>query len=289
VSSQSSTAALFPGQGSSLAGVKPLVLRHCEDLYVLCRDLVGDDPFDRAAESTRYAQPAIFLASLAGWRAIGQIRLQPRAYAGHSLGELSALTAAGVWSEADGLRLVAVRAGLMADASTRADGGMLALLKGDLAAARRLADRFGVTLANDNAVGQTVLSGPRAALRAAARAAREAGFRTISLDVAGAFHSPSMSSAVEPFARALREVPLGTPNAPVFSGLTAEPFEDIPAQLSDALCAPVRWRETMLALDRFGIERYLDVGPDAVLARLVERNLVEPEVVVASEALGVAA
>lgn len=284
-----STAALFPGQGSSLAGVKPLVLRHCEDLYALCCELVGDDPFDRAGESTRYAQPAIFLASLAGWRAIGQIAPQTSAFAGHSLGELSALTAAGVWSGADGLRLVALRASLMADASRCAEGGMLALLKGDLAGARRLADRFGVTLANDNAVGQAVLSGPRAALNAAARAAREAGFRTIALDVAGAFHSPSMRPAVEPFARALRAVPLSPPSVPVLSGLTAEPFVDIPAQLSDALCAPVRWRETMLALDRLGIERYVDVGPDAVLARLVERNLPDPEVVVHSETLGVAA
>jgi malonyl CoA-acyl carrier protein transacylase len=182
-----------------------------------------------------------------------------------------------------------LRAHLMADASSGGEGGMLALLKGDLAGARRLADRFALTLANDNAVGQSVLSGPRAALNAAAKAAREAGFRTIALDVSGAFHSPSMRPAVEPFARALAAMPLGPPSAPVFSGLTAEPFEDIPAQLSDALCAPVRWRETLLALDRLGIERYIDVGPDAVLARLVERNLPDPEVVVGSEALGVVA
>jgi malonyl CoA-acyl carrier protein transacylase len=288
VPSKLATAALFPGQGCSLAGVKPLVVRHCEHLYSLCCGLVGDDPFDRAEQSTRYAQPAIFLASLAGWRSMRPVRLETSAFAGHSLGELAALTAAGVWSEADGLRLVILRASLMADAASGDDGGMLAVLKGDLAGARQLADRFGVALANDNAVGQTVLSGPRAALNLAARAAREAGLRTIALDVAGAFHSPSMTAAVEPFARALRAVRPKPPSAPVFSGLTAEPFTDIPAQLSDALCASVRWRETMLALDRFGIERYVDVGPDEVLARLVQRNLPHPAIV-RGEELGVAA
>jgi malonyl CoA-acyl carrier protein transacylase len=288
VASQLSTAALFPGQGCSLAGARELVLRHCEELYPLCCDLVGDDPFERAGESTLYAQPAIFLASIAGWRAIGPAALDVDAFAGHSLGELSALTAAGVWSGADGLRLVTLRASLMADAGAEGDGGMLAVLKGDLDQARWLAGRFGVTLANDNAVGQAVLSGPRPALNAAATAAREAGLRTIALDVAGAFHSPAMLPAIEPFASALRAVRLDPPSAPVFCGLTAEPFVDIPQQLSDALCAPVRWRETTLALEELGIERFVDVGPDAVLARLTQRNLPDREVA-RGEELGVAA
>jgi [acyl-carrier-protein] S-malonyltransferase len=282
VPSQPTTAALFPGQGSDLDGTSALVQRHCEDLYELCCDLLAADPFEHAGESTRYAQPAIFLASIAAWRAMAR-GMRASAFAGHSLGELSALTAAEVWSEADGLRLVVLRAGLMADASADHDGGMLALLKGDVGQARDLAERFGVTLANDNGVGQTVLSGSRDALSAAVVAARADGLRAIALDVAGAFHSPAMRPAAEPFRRAVEGVPLGQPSAPVISGLTARPFADVPAQLSEALCAPVRWRETVLALDRLGIERFLDVGPDAVIARLVKRSLPHREVVLAEE------
>jgi malonyl CoA-acyl carrier protein transacylase len=282
VPSQLPTAALFPGQGSALDGAGPLVRRQCEDLYELCRDLIGDDPFERAGESTRYAQPAIFLASIAAWRAMSS-GLRASAFAGHSLGELSALTAAEVWSEADGLRLVVLRAGLMADASASGDGGMLALLKGDLEQANALAERFGVTLANDNGIGQTVLSGAPEALSAAASAARAEGLRAIALDVAGAFHSPAMRPAVEPFRRAVEGVELSEPSAPVLSGLTARSFEDVPVQLSEALCAPVRWRETVLALDQLGIERFLDVGPDVVLARMVKRSLPHREVSCAQE------
>jgi malonyl CoA-acyl carrier protein transacylase len=258
------------------------VQRHCEDLYDLSCDLLGADPFEHAGESTRYAQPGIFLASLAAWRGMAP-GLRVSAFAGHSLGELSALTAAEVWSEADGLRLVVLRASLMADTSADGAGGMLALLKGDLDQAHALAERFGVTLANDNAVGQTVLSGSPDALSAAASAARADGLRAIALDVTGAFHSPAMRAAVEPFRRAVEGVPLSPPNAPVLSGLTAQPFEEIPAQLSEALCAPVRWRETVLALEQLGIERFLDVGPDMVLARLAKRSVPHREVVCAEE------
>jgi len=266
VATQPSTAALFPGQGCSLGDARALALRHCEELYALSTELLGADPFERAGHSTRYAQPAIFLASIAQWRAIAASGFRASAFAGHSLGELSALTAAGVWSAADGLRLVVQRAGLMADAGDRDDGGMLALLKGELEQARELAERFGVTLANDNAIGQVVLSGPRDAL-----------------DVTGAFHSPAMRPAVEPFRRAVEDVSPRDPAAPVLSGLSAQPFEDLPAQLSEALCAPVRWRETVIALDRAGIERFVDVGPDAVLARLVRRSLPERDVLEAEE------
>jgi malonyl CoA-acyl carrier protein transacylase len=283
VATQPSTAELFPGQGCSLGDTRALALRHCEELYALSSELLGADPFERAGHSTRYAQPAIFLASIAQWRAIAASGFRASAFAGHSLGELSALTAAGVWSAADGLRLVVQRAGLMADAGDRDDGGMLALLKGELEQARELAERFGVTLANDNAIGQVVLSGPRDALAAVADAARASGMRAIALDVTGAFHSPAMRPAVEPFRRAVEGVSPRDPAAPVLSGLSAQPFEDLPAQLSEALCAPVRWRETVIALDRAGITRFVDVGPDVVLARLVRRSLPARDVLEAEE------
>jgi malonyl CoA-acyl carrier protein transacylase len=165
---------------------------------------------------------------------------------------------------------------------------MLVLLKGDIDQARVLAERFGVTVANDNSPGQAVLSGSDRALAGAAAAAHEAGLRTVQLNVKGAFHSPAMRAAVEPFRRAVERVELGVPLASVFSGLTTEPFENVAAELSQALCAPVRWRETTVGLARLGVERFLDVGPDAVLAGLSRRN-VPDRTIVSAEELGVAA
>lgn len=279
-------AVLFPGQGSSVADARPIVDAHCAELHELSSGLLGADPFERASESTRFAQPAIFLASIAGWRALAPT-LQPYAFAGHSLGELSALTAAGVFDTEAALRLVILRAALMADAAGVGEpGGMLAVLKGEPGQAESLAAACKVVVANDNAPGQSVLSGPRERLREAAQMAREQGLRAIALDVSGAFHSPALEPTCEPFERAVRSLPIATPDAPVFSSLTAQPFGDVAAQLGAALTSPVRWRETMLALDAFGATSFVDVGPDRVLARLAERNLPGCHVV-AFEELGV--
>ncbi len=217
-------------------------------------------------ESTRFAQPAIFCASMAAWQ---RLDVSPRAGAGHSLGELAALTAAGVFSLEDALRLVVVRGRLMAEADD--SGSMLALVGGDPADAAAIAATADVTVANDNAPGQVVLSGDRERLAQAEEAARERGIRALPLDVAGAFHSPSMAPAVEPFRTALDGVVLGAPRFEVFSCATAAPFADVRAELAAALVRPVRWRETVLALGEAGAESYVDVGPGKVLARLMKR------------------
>jgi malonyl CoA-acyl carrier protein transacylase len=276
-------AVLFPGQGSSVADVRAIVEAHCADLYDLSCGLLGGDPFERASEGTRFAQPAIFLASIAGWRSLAG-SLKPFAFAGHSLGEISALTAAGVFETEDALRLIILRAALMADAACVGEpGGMLAVLKGEPGQAEALADACGVVVANDNAPGQSVLSGTRERLREAAQQAREQGLRAIALDVSGAFHSPVVECASQPFERAVRSLSTAAPEAPVFSGLTAQPFTDVAVQLGAALTNPVRWRETMLALDALGATSFVDVGPDRVLARLAERNLPGRRVAVLEE------
>jgi malonyl CoA-acyl carrier protein transacylase len=130
-----------------------------------------------------------------------------------------------------------------------------------------------VTVANDNAPGQVVLSGTREALARAEEDARDHGRRAIALNVAGAFHSPLMEPAVEPFQKALAETKLGEPRFPVVSCATTEPFSDVRAELAAALTSPVRWRETMLALQDAGCTRYVEVGPGKVLARLGKRIL----------------
>ena len=160
---------------------------------------------------------------------------------------------------------------------------MLAVLKGTIEQAQQLADAHGVTVANDNAPGQVVLSGRSSRLKAAALGARELRVRAIVLDVAGAFHSPDMASASPRFRRALGRVDLHGPSAPVISGVTAQPFEDVRGQLAAALTRPVRWREAMQTIYAMGVRRYVDVGPDEVLAKLVARNVPECEAITIEE------
>ncbi len=241
------------------------------DLLAAVIDLVGEDPFPLVDRSTRYAQPAIFCASLAGWTRVRD-RVDPIALAGHSLGELTALAAGGVLDDLDALALVVLR-GLLMDVAGAASGGgtMLAVLGATPAQAAALASRHGVSLANDNAPGQVVLSGAPAALKAARDDARGSGLRAVALDVTGAFHSPQMQRAVIPFREALAEVEVQQPDIPVISCATARPFGDPREELADALVSPVRWRETMVALAQSGATTFVDVGPGAVLAKLAPR------------------
>ena len=272
--------ALFPGQGSQTPEMRDLVARRDPDLLERVTVLVGEDPFPRAGESTRFAQPAIFCASLAGWDALG---LEPAAAAGHSLGELAALAAAGVLSRDAALRLVVLRGELMADADDV--GSMLALVGATQEDAEAVAAEAGVTVANDNAPGQVVLSGPREKLARAEELAKERGRRALPLDVAGAFHSPSMEPAVKPFRAALDETELHEPAFPVFSCASTKPFEDVRAELAAALTKPVRWRETVLALHEAGARRFVEVGPGKVLARLGKRIVPDSPVETPAEEL----
>ena len=266
------TAVLLPGQGSQVAGMRDAVAAARPDLLEAVLGLVGDDPFERIADSTRFAQPAIFCASLAGWARAAHRVSAPLAVAGHSLGELTALAVAGAVDELDALRLVVLRGRLRADAGEASGGGtMLAVLGAEPAQAAALADAHGVCVANDNAPGQIVLSGDAEDLRAVRRQARAEGLRAIPLDVAGAFHSPQMAAAVAPLRAALARVTWRRPRAPVYSCASAQPFADPVRELSDALVSPVRWRETMAALDAAGARAYLDAGPGAVLAKLAPR------------------
>jgi [acyl-carrier-protein] S-malonyltransferase len=272
------TAILFPGQGSQTPDMGETVSRVRPDLVSLVEQIVGEDPFVRAEEGTRYAQPAIFCASLAGWEALG--RPSGDFMAGHSLGELAALVAAGCLTERDGLELVALRGKLMQESGERAgDGGMLALLGAGAADhAGELADAHGLAVANDNSPQQVVLSGDRGSFEAASAAAKELGLRPMDLPVTGAFHSPMMAEAVPPFVAALERVEVSTPQGvTVFSAVTAAPFEDVRAQLAQALTMPVRWRETLVAIRDRGAERFVEVGPGRVLTGLVKRTLKDVE------------
>ena len=273
----SKTAILFPGQGSQTPEMRDDVERARPDLLELVTEIVGEDPFPKAEEGTNYAQPAIFCASLAGWERLG--RPDGDFMAGHSLGELAALVAAGSLEERDGLELVALRGRLMQDSGEAAgDGGMLALVgRGAADHAPELAEAHGLSVANDNSPQQVVLSGAKQALPEAAEAAKELGLRAIELSVSGAFHSPMMAAAVPEFEQAVKQVKISPSRVEVLSAVTAAPFEDAAAQLTEALTSPVRWRETLIALHDRGADRFVEVGPGKVLSGLVKRTLSDVE------------
>lgn len=262
-------AVVFPGQGSQTPDMRDRVAARAPALLERVTALVGEDPFPRVSESTRFAQPAIFCASWVGWTELDVNA--PVAAAGHSLGELAALAAAGAIALEDALTLVVERGRLMAEADPT--GTMLALLGGTPADAEAVASAAGVTVANDNAPGQVVLSGDPEALQAARGLARERGVRAMPLGVAGAFHSPSMAPAVEPFRAALDDTAIYATRFPVLSCATARPFEDPRAELAGALTRPVRWRETVLALRDAGADRFLETGPGEVLTKTISRIL----------------
>jgi [acyl-carrier-protein] S-malonyltransferase len=249
------------------------------DLLSLAKEIVGEDPFARVEDGTRYAQPAIFCASLAGWEDRG--RPEGELMAGHSLGELAALVAAGCLDERDGLELVALRGRLMQESGERAgDGSMLALMgRGAAEHAAELASAHGLAVANDNSPQQVVLSGDRSGFEGVTAAAEELGLRAKELPVTGAFHSPMMAGAVPEFAAALERVQVSPPQAgvTVLSAVSAAPFEDVRRQLAQALTMPVRWREVLLAMHDRGADRFIEVGPGRVLTGLVKRTLKDVE------------
>jgi [acyl-carrier-protein] S-malonyltransferase len=273
------TAILFPGQGSQTPEMRELVARERPDLLQAAIDEVGEDPFPRADHGTNFAQPAIFCASLAGWASIGSPVAE--LMAGHSLGELGALVAAGAVDERDALALVTLRGKLMYESGLEAgDGSMVAVIGAGAADhAQEIADASALTVANDNSPMQIVLSGAKASIPAGIDAAKALGLRAMELDVTGAFHSPMMAAAVPEFERALAQVAFREPVTTVISAVTAKPFADPRRELADALTQPVRWREVILAMHERGARRFVDVGPGRVLTGLAKRTLKDVELV----------
>jgi malonyl CoA-acyl carrier protein transacylase len=279
-------AMLFPGQGSQTADMRDAVERHRPDLLDLARTEVSDDLFERAADGTRWAQPAIFCAALAGYEVL-KGRCEADLMAGHSLGEITALVAAEAIDASDGLRLVAARGRLMQEAAEETgDGGMLAVRVRERAPVEEAAAEAGLSIANDNAPDQLVLSGSIAALDRGEQLLRERKVRAKRLPVAGAFHSPLMEPAVAPFRELVEQVEVREPRVPVLSCVSAAPFADVAGQLVAALTSPVRWTGVLSALQELGATHYVETGPGRVLTNLVRKSLdgVDAEAPLAMEA-----
>jgi [acyl-carrier-protein] S-malonyltransferase len=266
-------ALLFPGQGSQSEDMRETVERHRPDLLEIAFEEVGPDLFERAADGTRWAQPAIYCAALAGARELG---VDAGVMAGHSLGEITALVAADSIGAEDGLRLVAARGRLMQEAAEETgDGGMTAVrARGDnRQAIAEVAAEADVSIANDNAPDQLVLSGSVDSLDRTEELLDERGIRAKRLPVAGAFHSPLMLPAVDPFREVVEAIEISEPRVPVYSCVTAEPFDDIRERLVEALTHPVRWLDVVRALEARGVTEFVETGPGRVLSNLVKKSL----------------
>ena len=225
---------------------------------------------------TRVCQPALFVHGLALLAALREKGMLPRVdmALGLSLGELTAYAAAGVFDFPTGLRIVAERGRLMQEACEKSAGAMAAVI-GEREAATRLCLEFGVEPANYNAPGQTIISGEKARIDAAAAAAKERGKKVILLNVAGAYHSRLMEPARVGFEKLLGRIPFAEPRFLVFSNTTGRAVSQ-PAEIRAALVrqvvSPVLWEDCMRRAAGAGASEFWELGPGGVLAGMARRT-----------------
>lgn len=285
-------AVLFPGQGSQHVGMGEDVFAAQPDLVATADEILGWSLRDVCLNGpeeellrTDHLQPALYALSFLLWDDLGRLVAKPpAAAAGHSLGEYTALAAAGLFDFATGLSLVAARGRAMAGAAAREPSGMVAVLGIDDSAAEeaartRRADGGSLWVANYNGPGQVVLAGGIRDLDWFTGHALDFGGRkVIPLKVAGAFHSPFMEGAVGPLAQALDGVDLGPTTFPVWTNLTAGPVDDHRTALLQQVVAPVRFTQTLAGMGESGIRMFLHIGPGSVTATMAKRTVPEAEV-----------
>ncbi|KAB7731585.1 ACP S-malonyltransferase [Rudanella paleaurantiibacter] len=280
---------VFPGQGSQFKGMgldlyqngSPAVKQMFEQadrILGFSLTKVMFEGTDEELKQTNVTQPAIFLHSVALAQTVADF--EPAMVAGHSLGEFSALVAAGALSFEDGLRLVSQRAEAMQRACELNPSTMAAVLAlpdatieqicADVAASGEV-----VVAANFNCPGQVVISGTHEGIRLAGEKLKEAGAkRVLPLPVGGAFHSPLMEPAREELAKAIAETPFFEPRCPIYQNVNAQPataIQTIKANLIAQLTAPVRWTQSVEAMVADGATLFVECGPGKVLQGLVKK------------------
>ncbi len=279
---------VFPGQGTQFTGMgkdlydsnpkaKELMDRANDILGYRLTDIMFEGDADELKQ-TKVTQPAVFLHSVVTALCLDDFR--PDMVAGHSLGEFSALTAAGALSFDDGLRLVYARAMAMQKACEAAPSTMAAIINLADDVIEQICNEISheghvVVPANFNSPGQVVISGNIEAIQEACAKMKEAGAkRALPLSVGGAFHSPLMEPARVELATAIEAAPVNTPVCPVYQNVDALPHTDpaeIKANLLKQLTAPVRWTQSVKNMLADGMEEYVECGPGTVLAGLIER------------------
>lgn len=278
---------IFPGQGSQFPGMAKELYENdalAREMFERANGILGfritDIMFEGTADQlkqTKVTQPAIFLHSVILAKCSPEF--SPDMVAGHSLGEFSALVAAGALDFEDGLRLVSIRARAMQKACEANPGAMAAILAlpADMVEAICAETEGTVVPANYNCEGQIVISGSCDAVAAASEKMKAAGAkRALLLPVGGAFHSPLMQPAAEELAEGIASVEFRQPVCPVYQNVTALPTTDpaeIRRNLLAQLTAPVRWTQTVLNMAADGADEFVETGPGKVLQGLLSKIL----------------
>jgi [acyl-carrier-protein] S-malonyltransferase len=280
---------IFPGQGSQSVGMGASLAeasRPAKDVFDEVDEALGQNLFrlmregpDDELKLTENAQPAIMAHSIAVLRTMG-VRLTDVAsfVAGHSLGEYSALCAAGSFDLSTTARLLKLRGQAMQQAVPVGEGAMAALLGADLSLAQRIAEAASegevCAVANDNDPSQVVISGQKSAIERAIAIAKEMGAkRAVPLPVSAPFHCPLMQPAAEAMSDALSYVVVERPSVPVFANITAQPETDadtIRKHLVEQVTGMVRWRESVANMFDAGVHEFVEIG-GKVLASMVKR------------------
>jgi [acyl-carrier-protein] S-malonyltransferase len=277
---------VFPGQGSQFSGMGKDLYENvptAKELFEKANEILGfritDIMFsgtDEELKQTFVTQPAVFLHSVIMAKALGE-EFKPDMVAGHSLGEFSALVAAGALEFEDGLRLVAKRAAAMQKACEAQPSTMAAVLGLDDKTVEDICAQIEgvVVAANYNCPGQLVISGSIEAVDAACEQLKAAGARrALRLPVGGAFHSPLMEPAKVELQEAIEAAPFKTPICPVYQNVDAKPYADpeqIKANLIAQLTAPVRWTYIVQNMLADGADSFVELGPGAVLQGLIKK------------------
>jgi len=284
-------ALVFPGQGSQKVGMgadfadgSPAARELFQPASVVLGSDIADLCLNGRVETlsrTEYTQPALYVTSCAAFEAARETGAltAPMGVAGHSVGEYAALYVAGAFSFDEGLRLVAVRAGLMGEAAASCPGAMAAVLGLDLGRVEwcccEAASVGVVTVANDNCPGQVVISGEVGAVEAASAIARDNGARrVVRLPVSGGFHSPLMAGVAEELGRALQSADIRDVEVPVVANFTAESVvraSEVRGNLVAQVAGRVRWQESMRRLIRNGMSLCIELGSGDVLTGLMRR------------------
>ncbi len=278
---------VFPGQGSQYVGMatdiyekstesKELIDKCDAVLGVGLSDVMFNGP-EEELKKTSITQPAIYLHSIVLEKLIRSVK--PDAVAGHSLGEYSALVAAGSLSVEDALKLVRARGEAMLQAGIEKPGTMAAVIGLEPQkveeACNEASEKGIVQCANFNSPGQIVISGSVDGVHAAMELSKEKGAKMVKeLVVSGAFHSPLMASAIEKLSAKLDTTEFNDASIPVYANVTARPVQDkndIKKLLLEQLSAPVRWEETIINMISDGVTEFIEVGPGKVLQGLIKR------------------